>query len=166
MFVVLFIIVFAFTAISCGKRYQRNSSPPAKKTSPVRINVKGSIRKGERLYYNGRVDVPACINCHYGAGNTNKKRYKIKSTSYAVSTYNRMLRILRNRKIRNKAKISQDDYNIMMGLLKNLTLNDKRNLAKFYAFKLLKLKKRYPPSKPTSQQKKKSSSRLRRLIHD
>ena len=145
LFAVFLIIIFAFTSISCGKKYQRSSSTQVKKTASVHINMKGSIKKGEHLFYNGRIDVPACINCHDRAANSQKRHYKIKFSPYAVTTYNRTLRALRSRKIRSNAKNNQDDYNIMLNILKNLTLADKRNLSKFYAFKLLKLKKGYPP---------------------
>ena len=145
LLVVLLVITFALTAISCGKNYKQKSTPRVKKTASVHIKMKGSIKKGERLFYNGRIDIPACINCHDGAASTQKRHYKIKYSPYAVTTYNRMLRILRSRKIKSNAKNNQDDYNIMMDVLKNLTLADKRNLSKFYAFKLLKLKKGYPP---------------------
>ena len=155
LFAVLFIIIFAFTSISCGKKYQRSSQTRVKKSPSVHINMKGSIKKGEHLFYNGRIDVPACINCHDGTGNKQKRHYKIKYSSYAVTTYNRMLRTLRSRKIRYNVKNNQDDYNIMLDVLKNLTLADKRNLAKFYAFRFLKLKKGYPPYKKTASKKSK-----------
>lgn len=124
----------------------------------------GDIKLGKSLFLNGKAGVPACIECHNPHARTTPimppkpKAHRLQHTKYSRTTYSLLLQRMLKPNI-SSTHTEPEDVKLMLELLDNLSLDDKRAVAKFVAYELYTLKPGLPPKADDYGRKRETKSR-------